>query len=110
MKIDAVELRRLQVPLRSPWRTAYGVEQVRDLVLVRVRADESDGWGECGALGSPGYSPEWADGAYEVLRRFLVPAVLASSAVGVAGNEMAKAALEAAVLDAQLRADGVALA
>jgi O-succinylbenzoate synthase len=110
VKIEAVELRRVLLPLRSPWRTAHGVEQARDLVLVRVRTDEGDGWGECGALSTPGYSPEWTDGAYEVLRRFLVPSLLASTPSRIDGNPMAKAALDTAVLDAQLRADGVALA
>jgi o-succinylbenzoate synthase len=114
MRIETVELRRVQLPLRTPWRTAHGVEQVRELVLVHVRADGCEGWGECGALSAPGYSPEWADGAYEVLRRFLVPAALAGAnptpAVALAGNEMAKAALEMAMLDARLRAEGLALA
>src|SRR6516225_3743428 len=103
MRIETVELRRVQLPLRTPWRTAHGVEQVRDLVLVHVRGDDCAEWGECGALSAPGYSPEWADGAYEVLRRFLVPALLAdpsaTTATSVAGNEMAKAALEMALLD-----------
>jgi O-succinylbenzoate synthase len=126
MRIEAVELRRVQLPLRTPWRTAHGVEQARELVLVHIRGTDAEGWGECGALSTPGYSPEWTDGAYEVLRRFLVPAVFGSAGdaavaavfgsagdaavAAVAGNNMAKAALEMAMLDAQLRADGVALA
>src|SRR5215831_5499666 len=111
MTVETVELRRVELPLRAPWRTAYGVEQVRDVVIVRVVAAGVEGWGECGALGAPGYSAEWSDGAYEVLRRFLGPAVLAPAAATdvpvVVGNEMAKAALSTALLDAQLRAEGV---
>src|SRR5690242_5537691 len=73
--VEAVELRRVRLPLRTPWRTSYGIEHERDVLLVRVRtAGGVDGWGECGALSTPGYSPEWVDGAHEVLRRFLVPA------------------------------------
>ncbi len=75
--------------------------------------------GECVADASPLYSPEYVDGCAEVLRRFLVPALARSAdvtAAGVApalaafkGNQMAKAALETAVLDAELRSRDVSL-
>jgi O-succinylbenzoate synthase len=120
MKIDAVELRRLTLPLREPWRTAYGVETARDVLLVHALTDAGEGWAECSAMSAPGYSPEWVDGAHDVLRRFLVPPVVGTTAdaaeVGrrigsaVSGHPMARAALETAVLDAQLRANGESLA
>jgi O-succinylbenzoate synthase len=123
MRIAAVELRRVAMPLVAPWRTSYGVERVRDVLLVRVAGEHggnaTEGFAECGAATEPGYSPEWVDGAHEVLRRFLVPRVLgrrvgahevATACAAVAGNPMAKAALETAVLDAELRATRVSLA
>ena len=67
----------------------------------------------------PTYSPEWTDGAWEVLRHYLVPLVLGGPLRGSAvapglspiqGNHMAKAAIESAVLDAELRASGESLA
>jgi o-succinylbenzoate synthase len=119
MKIDTVELRRVRMKLTEPWRTSYGVETERDILLVCARGDGAEGWGECGALAVPGYSPEWVDNAHDVLRRFLVPRVVgrgiaatdvAAACSVVAGHPMAKAALETAVLHADLRAAGTSLA
>ena len=79
------------------------------------------GWGECVTPAAPVYSEEFTDGAALVLRDHLVPAMTAAgralSAGAVAprlrhlrGHRMAKAALEVAVLDAQLRAAETSLA
>src|SRR4051794_21692896 len=92
----------------------------RTVLIVRVWADGIVGWGECGALPDPGYTSEYVDGAHMMLRDHLVPLVLAAGAVDaeglravvapVHGHPMAKAALELAVLDAELRATGASLA
>src|SRR3954454_8921235 len=114
MKITGIELRRIAMPLRTPFRTSFGVATSRDILLVRVVTPEAEGWGECVAMSEPRYSPEYVDGAVEVLERFLIPALPEDAdayAVKRAmkpfkGHNMAKAALETAVLDAQLRARG----
>ncbi|MFI5808847.1 o-succinylbenzoate synthase [Streptomyces sp. NPDC051561] len=114
MKITGIELRRIAMPLKAPFRTSFGVETARDVLLVRVVTPESEGWGECVAMSEPRYCSEYVDGAADVLRRFLIPALpdaVDAYAVKRAlqpfkGHKMAKAALETAVLDAQLRASG----
>jgi O-succinylbenzoate synthase len=120
VRIDTVELRRITLPLVAPFRTAFATLTERDVLLVRVVADGVEGWGECVAFPDPGYSPEYVDGAQTVLREFLVPRVLAAPRVTAAGlggllapvvgHPMAKAALELAVLDAELRTEGRSLA
>ncbi|WBQ07521.1 o-succinylbenzoate synthase [Kribbella sp. CA-293567] len=120
MKLTGVELRRISLPLVSPFRTSFGTETTRDALLVRVVSNEAEGWGECVAMTGPLYSSEYVDGAVDVVRRFFVPALAAVeglTAVGVApalakfhGHRMAKAAVETAVLDAELRAEGRPLA
>ncbi|HZM82955.1 MAG TPA: o-succinylbenzoate synthase [Candidatus Limnocylindrales bacterium] len=120
MKLTAVELRRVRMPLVSPFRTSFGTETEREILLVRVVTDEAQGWGECVAMSEPLYSSEYVDAAADVLRRFLIPAVaglgnLDATKVAPAlepfkGHRMAKAALETAVLDAELRAQGRSLA
>ena len=120
MKLTGIELRRISLPLVTPFRTSFGVERDRDVLLVRAVTGDAEGWGECVAAAEPRYSSEYADGAADVLRRFLVPAVAAAGdldpeAAGqamafVKGHRMAKAALELAVLDAWLRAAGRSLA
>ena len=116
MKLTGVELRRISMPLVSPFRTSFGTQTARDVLLLRVVTDTAEGWGECVAMADPLYSSEYIDAAADVLRRFLVPALSASGrleAHAVAsvlasfkGHRMAKAALEMGVLDAQLRTQG----
>ncbi|GAA0951136.1 o-succinylbenzoate synthase [Nonomuraea longicatena] len=114
MKITGVELRRIAMPLVAPFRTSFGTETARDVLLVRVVTPDSEGWGECVAMSEPLYSSEYVDGAAEVIKRFLLPSLPAEvDAYGVGrafepvkGHRMAKAAVETAVLDAQLRAAG----
>jgi O-succinylbenzoate synthase len=115
--VAGVELRRVRLPLVAPWRWPGGTLTERDVVVVRAVGEESDGWGECAAFPTPSYSPEWVDGAWDVLRHHLVPLALggpmAASSLPLAavqGQPMAKCALELAVLDAELRAAGVSLA
>ena len=99
--IADVELRRVCLPLRTPFRTAHGEQRVRDALLVKVTTADAEGWGECAALAEPTYTSEYVDGALHVLRQYLV-----RGDVPVKGHPMAKAALETAVLDAELRGRG----
>ncbi|HEY5014518.1 MAG TPA: o-succinylbenzoate synthase [Acidimicrobiia bacterium] len=117
-QVREIELRRVRLPLVRPFRTALGVDRERDALVVRIATDSGNGWGECVAQREPTYTSEWVGGAQAVIREFLAPMLLAepvtASAVaarlaGVKGHPMAKAALEMAVLDAELRATGTAL-
>jgi O-succinylbenzoate synthase len=121
LKITAVELRRIRMPLVAPFRTSFGSQSERELLLVRVATPDAEGWGECVAMEEPLYSYEDIETAAHVLRAYLVPRLLAAgerlTAPAVArilepvkGHPMAKAALELAVLDAELRAAGLPLA
>jgi O-succinylbenzoate synthase len=118
VNIDAVELRRARMPLVTPWRTSYGTETERDILLVRVVGHAGEGWAECGALSAPGYVAEWVGSAHDVLRDVGAPRLVGGGSVRAAdvaalvpaGNPMAAAALETAVLDAELRAAGMSLA
>lgn len=114
MKINAIELRRIAMPLVAPFRTSFGVETTRDILLVRVITPDAEGWAECAAMHEPRYNAEYADGAQAVLRRFLIPALPEDVDAYAAeralepytGHHMAKAALTTAILDAQLRTSG----
>jgi O-succinylbenzoate synthase len=103
----------------TPFRTSFGVQNERDVILVHVLGDRSEGWGENVAGVEPLYSAEFADASVLTLRRHLLPRVLAAKDVTAAeigpllapvkGWPMAKCAIEAAVLDAETRAAGMAL-
>lgn len=122
--IERVELVRITMPLVRPFRTSFGSQTDRDILLVRVdlsdasgshsHSDTVEGWGECVALSEPSYSPEYVDGAQHVMIHHLLPRLFAGGPIDAAdvaptlaklhGHPMAKAALEMAILDAQLRA------
>ncbi|NUW34663.1 o-succinylbenzoate synthase [Nonomuraea sp. SMC257] len=121
MRIAEAELHTVALPLLTPFRTSLGTQTVRRALLVRVRgSDGEEGWAECVADDEPTYSPEYLEGAADLLRRFLLPALFAVPRLdpaGVApalahlrGHPMAKAAVETAVLDAVLKARGLSLA
>jgi O-succinylbenzoate synthase len=108
------------MPLVRPFRTSFGVETTRDILLVRAETDTGEGWGECVAMAEPRYSPEYVEGAAYVIEHFFAPALLARDTLAPAdvattlavfeGHPMAKAAVEMAVLDAALRAEGTSFA
>jgi o-succinylbenzoate synthase len=112
--IDAVELRRIRLPLRAPFQTAHELTDVREILLVHVFAAGAEGWSECVAGATPTYLAEVTRGEERVLLDHLLPSLFAAGPVDggqlatafrdVKGHRPAKAALETAVLDAQLRA------
>jgi len=120
VKLSAVELRRISLPLVAPFRTSFGTEVTKDALLIRAISPDGDGWGECVAMDEPLYSYEYVDAAQDVVRRFLLPRLFAAGEVSagqvaqllsaVKGHTMAKAALEMAILDAELRQAGQSLA
>jgi len=120
LRLDALELRRISLPLVTPFRSASGTEAVRDILLVRaIGFGSADGWAECAALAAPSYTSEYVEGAHRVIREHLAPLVLGAGDLAVdtvagllapvRGHPMAKAAVETAILDAELRAAGVSL-
>ena len=122
--ITAVELRRIELPLVAPFQTSFGTWTFRDILLVRVHADGPngpvEGWGECVAGTQPLYSSEYTSAAEDVTVEHLLPRLFAAGVrhaddveaalAEVRGHRMAKAAIEAAVLDAELRAAGRSMA
>jgi O-succinylbenzoate synthase len=120
VKLTGVEVRTIEMKLISPFRTSFGSQSVRQALVLRAVTPDGEGWGECVAMSEPRYSSEYLAGCVEVLRRFLVPALgdvehldgtaVAPALSAIKGHRMAKAALEMAVLDAELRNRGVPLA
>jgi O-succinylbenzoate synthase len=119
VKLEGVELRRIGMPLVGPFRTSFGVETHRDILLVRAVTPDAEGWGECVAMSDPLYSSEYVGGAQDVIKRFMLPMLFGADSITahrvsrilepLKGHRMAKAALETAILDAELRAQGVSL-
>jgi len=120
MKLHSVEMRRIRLPLVAPFETSFGVQTERDILLLKAITSDGEGWGECVAGEEPTYSSEYVDGCQHVLIHHLLPRLLARPAIQaedvapllrpVHGHQMAKSAIEMALLDAQLRARGESFA
>ena len=98
---------------------AHGTVGQRRLVLVQIRTEAGEGWGECVALNTPAYNGESSDHSFDALVNDLAPRLVQSSAVdgsdldAVLGPcphlQSARAAIEMALLDIELRSQGIAL-
>ncbi|MDP5228537.1 MULTISPECIES: o-succinylbenzoate synthase [Arthrobacter] len=132
MIIESLQLREVSLPIVAPFTTSFGTQTQKRTYLLRVAgtvqtaagAVEAVGWGECVALADPVYSSEYLGGARAVTEQYLVPALKEAQEAGaeltaetvsarlehIVGHRMAKAALEMAVLDAQLTAHGLSFA
>ncbi|MBC7463160.1 MAG: o-succinylbenzoate synthase [Actinobacteria bacterium] len=117
MKIKEVELRIIELPLVRPFRTSFGTQLNRELLLMKIATHEgTEGWAECVAMSEPLYSPEYTFACQDVIERFLLPKIFEQGDVlaeevssllkPFLGHQMSKAAIETALLDAQLKLEG----
>jgi o-succinylbenzoate synthase len=124
--LEGIELVRVAIPFRTRIGTAAGVHYTRELLFVRVVAEESQGWGECAALAEgtavdPGVAEVEAAALTRGVRRLIdasaargghlpmeteVAPLFGSSPV----DRMMGAVFEMAVADAELRLAGRSLA
>lgn len=121
LRIVRVELWMVSLPLLRPFRSARETVTAKQALLVAVGSSGGcTGWGECAAGPAPGYSEEWLPSARKCISDLLVPPIVAGGPLdhpdqvrermdAVRGNRMAKAAVEAAVMDAWLQEGGMSL-
>lgn len=108
------------MPLVVPFETSMERTTIRRIVLVEANVDGTTGWGECVAGETPSYSPETTETAWHVSRDFLWPLLKGKEFANAAdvwgmmewvrGHNMAKAALESAIWDAEAKQKNVPLA
>src|SRR5579864_7366602 len=113
MHIEQLTLRELRMKLVAPFQTSMDTTTVRHILLTEAVVDGVVGWGECVAGETPSYSPETTDTAWHVLRdhlwllirgkHFGAAAEVWDLLSWVRGHNMAKAALETAVWDAEAK-------
>ena len=113
MRLHSLTLREIHLPLVTPFETSMDRVTNRRILLAEVNLDGVSGWGECTAGENPFYSPEDTETSWHILRSYLWPMLkgreLACAACvwplfeQVRGHNMAKAAIETAVWDAEAR-------
>ncbi len=120
MRIDAIVLRELQMPLVRPFETSFGVTRNRRVLLAELQSEGLTGWGECTAGERPFFSAESTDAAWTVITQELGPMLNSEHPEHgghcprifrqVRGNRMAKAALENAIWDLEAQREGLSIA
>ncbi|MGP8252702.1 MAG: o-succinylbenzoate synthase [Terracidiphilus sp.] len=119
MKIDAIILRELHMPLVRPFETSFGVTRNRRVLLVEIHSEGLVGWGECTVGERPHFSGESTDTAWAVMTQELGPMLAAEGPhhggdcprifKRVRDNRMAKATLENAIWDIEAQREGISL-
>lgn len=119
MKIKAVTLREIRMPLVHFFETSFGRTTERVILLVTLHGGGLNAWGECVAGENPFYSSEWVDSAWVTIAKFLAPAVLGKDfstasecrpmLAHVKGHRMAKAAIENALWAAEAEEKNIPL-
>jgi o-succinylbenzoate synthase len=120
MRLRKVTLREIHLRLLAPFETSFGRTELRRILLLEADVDGVSGWGESTAGETPFYSYETVETAWLILRDYLWPMLkgrdLASASevwdllAPVRGHNMAKAALETALWDAEAKQKNLPLA
>ena len=105
--IEKIELLTVRLPFVAPFGTSVAVWSCKEALLVRLEDKGIIAWGECVADPDPYYASETTVSARFIIKNFLLPelkpdlslAALLRRFARVRGNQMAKAALENALLD-----------
>ena len=115
MRIDTIELYYVAMPLKYPWRTAYGEDWEIHSILVKAVSGDYEGWGETTPFFAPTYSPETAGSAFFLLKEVFGPTLVGEELdtaddlnkrlAMFKGNPFAKAGIELAwwSLEAQIQ-------
>jgi len=114
LKLERIELREIELPLKSPFETSFGRTTRRRILIVRVfDRDGASGYGECVASEGPFFNHETIDTAWLITTQYIAP-LLAATTLGSAAevndvlapireNRMAKGGVEAAIWDLEAK-------
>jgi O-succinylbenzoate synthase len=114
LTLERLELREIELPLKSPFETSFGCTTRRRILIVRV-FDKSgaSGYGECVAAEGPFYNHETVDTAWLITVNHVGPLLTRASfetakevnavLAPIRGNQMAKAGVEAAIWDLEAK-------
>ena len=112
MRVTRAVLRELLLELKRLFETGRGGTSARRILLLTLEAEDLEGWSECVAGETPGYSYETTDTAWQVLTRWLLPdlpgqkvddARKLQAAPWLRGHPMARAAVEMAAWDLEAK-------
>jgi len=119
MKIDALTLYHIRLPLVTPFATSFGSIDHKECILVELGAEGLVGYGESAVEHDPGYNYETIGTAWHILKEFVAPLILGQDVrdasdfqhrvAGIRGHHLAKAGVEMALWDLLGKRDGKSL-
>jgi O-succinylbenzoate synthase len=119
MKIEAIEIRELELDLLHPFETSFARVDNQNFLILKTWVDGVAGWSECVTDRAPDYSYETVRTAWHVIEDFIAPIVFSReyehpseilpSLAPIRGHNMAKAAVEMGVWEAFARIEGKSL-
>ncbi len=108
-KIDRLIARRIQIPLKAPFRISVGEVTAKDFVVLEGHCGPWRGWGEAAVDGVPFYTSETSETVLSVGKSVLAPLMrsqawrhpqeLAEAMTAARGHSFAKAAFESVLWD-----------
>jgi O-succinylbenzoate synthase len=114
LQLERIQLREIELPLKAPFETSFGITSRRRVLIVRI-FDKSgaSGYGECTAMEEPFFNHETIDTAWTIISKY-VAEMLASAEVSdasevsralrpIQGNCMAVGAVETAIWDLEAK-------
>ncbi len=119
MKIEAIHLDFIEIPLKAPFQTSFGTDSLKTTWILTVLSGGIAGYAESVADVEPLYNEETHATVYFALKNDLLPRLAGLDLqrpedvdrllAPVRGNRMAKAALEMAIWDWFAKSQGVPL-
>jgi len=116
MMVEELSLYLISMKLIRPFVTSFGKTLERPCILVRVKSNGEEGWGEVVAESGPWYSYETTYTAWYIITEFVVPFILGKEVNDprdinkllspIRGHNMAKAGVEMAIWDLYARLQG----
>ncbi|MCG3215208.1 MAG: o-succinylbenzoate synthase [Candidatus Heimdallarchaeota archaeon] len=109
MNVEKATIYLVEMNLRHPFRTSFGVTQKRDILLISLHSEGFVGWGECVSEQGPWYSGETINSSKHIISDYIIPWLKDSQIEDpkqypkmvnkIKGNQMAKACVEDALWD-----------
>jgi len=104
MRIDAVDVYWVRIPLAFVWKTSYADQHHTDTILVRMESEGQHAWGESSPPYIPAYSAEHTVATFHTVREHMAGRLVGQDIQSaqdllhrldfVKGNQFARAALE----------------
>ena len=120
MKIKKVVMRKMYQDMKVGFRTSFGVTTRKHFSMIEIHTDDGVGYGDCSAFERPWYNEETRDGAFDIIRKFLVPTLFEFGDVPspeafydatswIRRNKMARAAVDCALWDLYAQEKGISV-